>query len=178
MEISWPGELGEIHTRILERMCRVLAEDTQYPYLKTGAAKRLEVARRVARNTGMLERPLVSLGGLTYCMFPWLGTRSFRTLRRYISKNAQKYKISGIDFEGCYYIEFKMERGDAASLMGQIDRDFAAGVDKYTLVGDNETPAFDKYDDYVPSELLRRAYVEERLRTDEIETRARTGWKL
>ncbi len=178
MEISWPGEYGEIHTRILERMYRVLAEDTEYPYLKEGAARRLEDARRVARNTGMLERPIVSLGGLSYCMFPWLGTRSFRTLRRYLSKNAQKYKISGIEFEGCCFIEFKMERGDAASLMDSINRDFINGVDKYSLVGDNETPAFDKYDDYVPSELLRRAYTEERLRTDEIEARAKNGWKL
>ncbi len=178
MEISWPGELGEINTRILERMYRVLCEDTQYPYLKAGAQKRLDAARHTAKNTGMLERPIVSLGGLSYCMFPWLGTRSFRTLRRYLSKNAQKYKLSGIEFEGCYFIEFKMEKADAKKLLDDINRDFAAGVDKYTLVGENETPAFDKYDDYVPSELLRRAYTEERLRTDEIEARARTGWRL
>lgn len=178
MEISWPGELGEIHTRILERMYRVLAEDTQYQYLKAGAMARLEMARRVARNTGMLERPIVSLGGLTYCMFPWLGTKSFRTLRRYLSKNAQKHKISGIEFEGCYFISFKMERGDANALMDAINRDFLTGVEKTSLVGENETPAYDKYDDYVPSELLRRAYTEERLRTDEIAERAKNGWRL
>ncbi len=178
MEISWPGEFGEIHTRILERMYRVLAEDTQYPYLKAGAMKRLEAARHTARNTGMLDGPIVSLGGLSYCMFPWLGTKSFRTLRRYLAKNAQKYKISGIEFEGCCFIEFKMEKADKNALMEDINRDFAAGVDKYSLVGENETPAFDKYDDYVPSELLRRAYAEERLRTDEIEARAKNGWRI
>ena len=168
MEISWPGELGEIHTRILERMYRVLAEDTEYPYLKSGAAKRLDVARRVARNTGMLSSPLVSLGGLSYCMFPWLGTKSFRTLRRYLSKNATKHKISGIEFEGCYFLSFKMEKTTADELLDAIAADFKAGVDVGDLVGENETPAFDKYDDYVPSELLRRAYMTERLRTDEI----------
>ncbi len=178
MEISWPGEFGEIHTRILERMYRVLAEDTQYPYLKAGAMRRLDAARHTARNTGMLDGPIVSLGGLSYCMFPWLGTKSFRTLRRYLAKNAQKYKISGIEFEGCCFIEFKMEKADKNALMEDINRDFAAGVDKYSLVGENETPAFDKYDDYVPSELLRRAYAEERLRTDEIEARAKNGWRI
>ena len=171
MEISWPGELGEIHTRILERMYRVLAEDTEYPYLKPGASKRLDLARRVARNTGMLSSPLVSLGGLTYCMFPWLGTKSFRTLRRYLSKNAKRFGLSGIEFEGCYFISFKMEKTTAKELLGHIAADFEAGVDVADLVGDNETPAFDKYDDYVPSELLRRAYMTERLRTDEIKAR-------
>ena len=171
MEISWPGELGEIHTRILERMYRVLAEDTEYPYLKPGAAKRLDRARRVARNTGMLSSPLVSLGGLTYCMFPWLGTKSFRTLRRYLSKNATRFGLSGIEYEGCCFITFKMEKSTANALLDNIAADFAAGVDVADLVGGNETPAFDKYDDYVPSELLRRAYMTERLRTDEIKAR-------
>ena len=159
MEISWPGELGEIHTRILERMYRVLAEDTEYPYLKPGAAKRLDLARRVARNTGMLSSPLVSLGGLTYCMFPWL------------SKKATRFGLSGIEYEGCCFITFKMEKSMANALLDNIAADFAAGVDVADLVGGNETPTFDKYDDYVPSELLRRAYMTERLRTDEIKAR-------
>ncbi|MBR6921369.1 MAG: DEAD/DEAH box helicase, partial [Clostridia bacterium] len=79
MEISWPGDYGEINTRILQRMRKVLSEDTVYPYLKPNAAKRLAVARHIAKNTGMLSHSVISLGGMTYCMFPWLGTRSFRT---------------------------------------------------------------------------------------------------
>ncbi len=178
MEISWPGEFGEIHTRILERMYRVLLEDKEYPYLKPRAAARLDTARRVARNTGMLTSPIVSLGGLTYCIFPWIGTRSFRTLRRYISKNSKRFGISGLEFEGCYYMTFRMEKGSSKELMAAIDREFSLGIDTDELVGDNETPVFDKYDDYVPSELLRRAYSRERLRTDEIAERVKSGWKI
>ena len=107
MEIAWPGDFGEVHTKILERMKKVLQEDTVYPYLKQNAKERLETARRVARNTGMLTRPVVSLGGYTKCIFPWLGTRSFRTLRKFIAQNAKEFKISGIEFEGCYYLTFK-----------------------------------------------------------------------
>lgn len=178
MEISWPGEFGEIHTRILERMYRVLLEDTVYPYLKANARERLAAARAVARETGMLKRPIVSLGGLTWCFFPWLGTRSFRTLRRYIAKNAPKYKLSALEFEGCYFMKFRMEGGAGDKLFTDICADFARGVDTEELVGPNETPAFDKYDEYVPSELLRRAYVKERLRTDEIAERAKNGWNM
>ena len=178
MEISWPGEFGEIHTKILERMYRVLAEDTVYPYLKSHAKARLDIARHTAKNTGMLDSPIVSLGGLTYCVFPWLGTRSFRTLRRYISKNAKRFGISGLEFEGCYFMTFKMERGDAHALYEQLKRDFSVGIDTDELVGDNETPVFEKYDEYIPSELLRRAYSRERLRTDEIKKRVLDGWKF
>ncbi|MCD7832330.1 MAG: DEAD/DEAH box helicase [Firmicutes bacterium] len=178
MEIAWPGELGEIHTKILARMYRVLAEDTVYPYLKDGAAARLDAARSTARATGMLDFPLISLGGMSYCFFPWLGTRSFRTLRRYISKKSGEYKISGIEYEGSCYITFRMERGSAEALYRGIKTDFIRGVDPADLVGPNETPAFDKYDDYVPSELLRKAYIAEKLRTDEIKERAENDFKI
>lgn len=184
MEISWPGEFGEIHTKILERMYRVLSEDTVYPYLKPHAAARLDIARHAAKNTGMLSSPIISLGGMTYCIFPWLGTRSFRTLRRYISKNATRFGISGLEFEGCYYMTFKMERGNIRSLYEQIRHDFSSSspngsvIDTNEFIGENETPVFEKYDEYVPSVLLRKAYAEERLRTDEIKKRAENDWKF
>ena len=111
MEVSWPGEYGEIHTRILERMKQVLSEDTVYPYLKENAVHRLEIARRVAKNAGMTERSLIHLGGYTWCLFPWLGTRSFRALRKTIVSISSDFGISGMDHEGCYFIKFRMERG-------------------------------------------------------------------
>ena len=172
MEVSWPGDFGEIHTKILQRMRRVLEEDTVYPYLKPNAMKRIEVARHVARNTGMLEHSLVSLGGYTWCLFPWLGTRSFRTLRKFISRNASLCKISNLEFEGCYYMTFRMERGNDYDLLthlcGIVETD---GIDCQSLVQSGEVPIFEKYDEHVPGELLRKAYAADRLRADEAEAR-------
>lgn len=168
MEISWPGDYGEIHTRILERMKQVLEEDTVYPYLKKNARKRLDVARRVARNTGMLKKSIVHLGGYTWCLFPWLGTRSFRTLRKFIAKNGAKFRISGMEYEGCCYMTFKMERGDGRELISYLSKKASTeGIDKSALVAPSECPVFEKYDDFIPSELLRDAYRADRLRTDE-----------
>lgn len=168
MEISWPGDYGEIHTRILERMKQVLEEDTVYPYLKKNARKRLDVARRVARNTGMLKKSIVHLGGYTWCLFPWLGTRSFRTLRKFITKNGAKFRISGMEYEGCCYMTFKMERGDGRELISYLSKKASTeGIDKSALVAPSECPVFEKYDDFIPSELLRDAYMADRLRTDE-----------
>jgi Lhr-like helicases len=172
MEISWPGDYGEVHTRILERMKQVLEEDTVYPYLKPNANKRLEVARTVARNTGMLTHSLVCLGGYTWCFFPWLGTRSFRTLRKYIVRNSAPLKVSNLEFDGCYFMTFRMEKGnDYDAIKHWHDLIKKEGVDRYSLVAGGEIPVFEKYDDRIPGALLRKAYAEDRLRTDELTIR-------
>jgi ATP-dependent Lhr-like helicase len=173
MEIQWPGDYGEVHTRILERMYQVLAEDTEYPYLKPDALERLRLARDVARNTGMLENTLVHLGGYTWAMFPWLGTRSFRTLRRYMGQFADEYKISKMEFEGCYYLMFRMERGDGLGLLRAMgERIRAEGISLDHLIGLSECPVYEKYDGFIPAELLRTAFREDKLRSDEILSRS------
>ena len=172
MEISWPGDFGEIHTKILRRMKRILMEDTVYPYLKENAQARIDEARRIARNTGMLEHSLVHLGGYSYCLFPWLGTRSFRTLRKFLKKNARDNNISGIEFEGCYYITFKMEKqGESELISSLMSESQRWGIDPYSLVESSEIPVFEKYDSYIPHELLRKAYAADKLRSDEAENK-------
>lgn len=171
MEVSWPGDFGEIHTRILERMHQVLCEDKDYPYLKEDAKKRLKQARTVARNTGMTEKSMLCLGGDTWAFFPWLGTRSFRTMRRFLQKNAGSFGLASLEFEGCYYMTFRLENGRGNELLRHLAEIGADGVDLEELVGTNEAPAFNKYDPYVPASLLRRAYIEDKLSGGEIEAR-------
>ncbi len=167
MEVSWPGDYGEIHTRILERMRLVLEEDTLYPYLKPNAQKRLETARHVARNTGMLTHSLVHLGGYSWCLFPWLGTRAFRAMRRLIARHATAFGITGIEYEGCNFITFKMANGNDYALAAALAKTVREqGIDPESLVGASEVPVFEKYDDHIPPELLRRAYAIDKLDTD------------
>ncbi len=172
MEVSWPGDYGEIHTKILERMQKILAEDTVYPYLKPNAAHRLEVARHLARNTGVTDHMLLHLGGSTWCLFPFLGTRSFRTLRRFLAYHARELGISGIEFDGCHYITFRME-GTREDFLYALAPLVAADIDVEALVGPAEHPIFDKFDPFIPGELLRRAYAADRLRADEVIVRLR-----
>lgn len=172
MEISWPGEFGEIHTRILERMKIVLCEDTVYPYLKPNAQFRLDKARKTAQNAGMVYNNLVYLGGYTWCLFPWLGTRSFRALRKTLGLVAAEFGISGIDFEGCYYIKFRMEKGTPESLLQRLKSKFEQyGFDPIMLVSPKELPIFEKYDRFIPADLLRKAYSLDRLNCDEAKHR-------
>ncbi|MBE6602428.1 MAG: DEAD/DEAH box helicase [Ruminococcaceae bacterium] len=164
MEVSWPGDYGEVHTRILERMRQVLSEDTVYPYLKPNAQKRLEVARHVARNTGMLSHSLVHLGGYSWCLFPWLGTRAFRAMRKIIASKSQSFGITGVEYEGCYYITFKMSRGNDYELISTLAEEARTDrISAHALVSGGEVPVFEKYDDYVPADLLRHAYAVDKI---------------
>lgn len=178
MEVSWPGDSGEIHTRVLEKMREILFGDFAYPYLMPNAAQRLQTARRVAHATGMTERDLLSLGGNSWVLFPWLGTRSFRTLRRYLKVNAARFGLSDIRSEGCCYITFHGKGDLSRTLLPAIRTDLLASPpDPLDLVGESEQPIFDKYDDYIEADLLRSAYATDRLDVGEM-TRRFTGERL
>lgn len=168
MEIEWPGDSGEVHTRILQRMRQVLEEDTVYPYLKPNAVQRLQLARNLARNTGMLTHSIVPLGGYTWCLFPWLGTRSFRTLRKFLARNGGPEQISHMEYEGCCYITFRMNATGEQLIRRLCAKIAREGIEVSSLVDSRELPFFDKYDAWIPVSLLCREYEADRLRTDEI----------
>lgn len=175
MEISWPGGSGEIHTRLLVKMREVLFNGKQYPFLAPNAAERLENARRVAAIAKMDRTMLIPIGGQSFVLFPWLGTRAFRTIRRFLQKNASELGISDIQSEGCCYITFKQPNGNADALFESI-RDIIRrnGVVAEDLVFGSECPIFEKYDDYIPPNLLRIGYATDRLCPDEVVERFRT----
>lgn len=169
MEVSWPGDSGEIHTKLLLAMKDVLFNGKDYAFLGENAKQRLDNARCVAKNAGMDKKMLVFLGGQSYVLFPWLGTRPFRTLRRLMKKYASELGIADIQSQGCCYITFKA-KGDAGNnflfnIRTILERD---GLDLEALVSDGECPVFDKYDEYIPPELLRTAYAVDRLSANEV----------
>ena len=173
MEVSWPGESGEVHTKVLLAMRDALFGDKIYSYLGENARARIDLARKVAENSRINERSVIYLGGVSYVFFPWLGTRSFRTMRRLMQKYSKELGISDIQSEGCYYITFKSNE-DAKDLLYRlreiVERD---GLDTHALVFSGECPIFDKYDEFIPPELLREAYACDRLTPDEILARFR-----
>ena len=169
MEVSWPGDSGEIHTRLLEKMREILLGEEQYAYLLPNAAARLATARRVARATGMGKSLLLSIGGSSWVLFPWLGTRAFRTLKRYLRREAGRLGISDIQSEGCCYLTFKgkgnLRNGFLRAIGDDLSRD---GIDTTEMLAAGETPMFDKFDEYIPADLLKKGYIADRLSPEEV----------
>ena len=58
---------GDLHTKSLTRMRRVLQEDRQYPYLMKNAVARLEQARFTAAHSGAAEKPLITMDTCMIC---------------------------------------------------------------------------------------------------------------
>ena len=162
---------GDINTRILERMWEVLTEQRSYPYLRGNAAARLLHARFVAREAGVLDAPLVNLGGDTWVLFPWLGTYAFIALERVMKlRLPAELGIKGMDVCRPFYIQFRMKASGEEFLSALADA-VAQEFDPIELVYPDEVPVFDKYDEYLPPELVRKGFAEGVLDLDGLRAR-------
>lgn len=167
---------GGIDTRILERMRRVLEEGDAYPYLMHGARIRLDEARHAARAAGIVgagtdasscqvdsrrpEPSLVNLGGNMWCLMPWLGSYAFLALERLLKiKCAQRLGLRGLDASRPYFMTFIMDEGvDEGAFRSVVAEEARALGDSLELVYPGEVPRFEKYDEFVPDDLVRKGF--------------------
>ena len=149
---------GDIHTRILERMYGVLSEDKEYPYLMPHAVCRLADARETFRKSLMSQRPLVPLGGKMWVLFPWLGSYAFLALERFLKlRCGERLGLKGLQSSRPYYMQFTMQVSEA-EFYQIVCEEAAKDFDALELVYPNEVPVFEKYDEYVPEELVRKGF--------------------
>lgn len=151
---------GDINTKVLVRMRQVLLEAQDYPYLRSNARARLTHARHVAKAAGIGRQPLVNLGGQMWALFPWLGTYAFLALERVIKlRLPAALGIKGVDVSRPYFIQFKMKASREEFFEALIDA-CAQEFDPIELLYPGEVPVFDKYDEFVPEELVRKSFAE------------------
>ena len=172
---------GDLNTKILERMKGVLEEDRNYPYLMKNAAARLQSGRQMARNAGIVGQtaghvpgtarqtaegyvpgtggsPLINLGGSMWALFPWLGTYAFLALERFLKiRCAGKLGLKGFDSSRPYYMQFTM-RADEGQFFQVLKEELEMPPDSMELLYPDEVPVFEKYDDLVPEELVRKGF--------------------
>ncbi len=167
---------GDINTKVLERMRDVLRENTVYPYLMKNAVARLDEARHTAINSFMTEDPLICLGGDMWCLFPWLGTYAFLALERFIKlKCAPHLGITALDSSRPYFIQFKMKasREDFFQVLNDMEKQ---PLDPMELIYKGEIPLFEKYDEFLPEELVKKGFAYGILGIEEMKMRIRS-WK-
>lgn len=149
---------GDINTKILTRMKQVLCEDKTYPYLMKNAAARLSQARFSARNSGVVCENLINLGGDMWALFPWLGTYSFFALERFLNVRCrEKLRMRGLDSCRPYFIQFTMA-ADEYTFFSTLREEACRPIDPMELVYPKEVPIFEKYDEYLPAELVRKGF--------------------
>ncbi|MCL2819310.1 MAG: DEAD/DEAH box helicase [Oscillospiraceae bacterium] len=166
----WPGSYRDIHTKIVRKIREILQSDKEYQYLMPRAAERLSEARTTAQQSGMLTEPVLHLGGTTWCLFPWLGTKSNWTLRRFIrSKCIKKFNLTDIEYGDWFYIRLNIGKGDGHELIRYISSFFNdENPDLDNLVGKKENPTYERYDEHIPQPIIRKAYITDKLDSSEI----------
>ena len=149
---------GDLHTKILTRMRQVLQEDRQYPYLMKNAVARLEQARFTAAHSGAADKTLINLGGNMWCLLPWVGTYTFLTMERFLKiKCADRLGLRNLDSARPFFIQFTM-KADESAFFRVLAEEIRKPIDPMELVYPKELPLFDKYDEYLPEELVKKGF--------------------
>ncbi len=149
---------GDLHTKILQRMRNVLKEDKSYPYLMKNAVARLDQARYTASHSGAADRPLINLGGNMWCLLPWMGTYPFLAMERFLKiKCGERLGLKNFDSARPYYMQFTMKVSEE-EFYQILQEEIQKPIDPLELVYPKELPLFDKYDEYLPEELVRKGF--------------------
>ena len=166
---------GDLHTRVLKRMRQVLREDTRYPYLMKNAVARLGQARYTAAQSGTTDSPMISLGGRMWCLLPWVGTYAFLAMERFLKiKCGNRLGLKNFDSARPYYMQFTMSVS-LEEFYRIVAEEAAKPIDPLELVYPKELPVFDKYDEYLPEELVRKGFALGVLDVEEMLSTIR-GW--
>ena len=158
VDTLWLGAGGDVHTRIMRKIREILADTALYPYLAPSAASRLERARRLAKESGLLVRSVLPAGGDSMFILPWAGSRQFRTLERLLKNNLKgPLGLRSIVPMEPYYMVVA-GKADAETLESEIIAESTAATDALSLLSPDEAPYLGKYDEFIPHELLRKAF--------------------
>ena len=118
----------------------------------------MQDARELFRKSGMATHPLLHLGGKMWALFPWLGSYAFLSLERFLKvKCATRLGLKGLSPCRPYYMQFTMQVEEADFYTIAAD-EAAKEFDPLDLVYPNEIPVFEKYDEFVPEELVRKGF--------------------
>ena len=91
-------------------------------------------------------------------LFPWLGSYAFLALERFLKlRCAGTLGLRGLQSRRPYYIQFTMQAGEE-EFYRVVRKEAEKEIDALELVYPKEVPVFEKYDEYVPEELVRKGF--------------------
>ncbi len=149
------GDL-RFHGHVMLRLRQVLQEETMYAYLSPLAQQRLSLTRDLVRRSDWLHSCVVSLEPRRFVLFPWTGSRIYRTLVNILEHIGWYNRLVSI-----YCIEIVYD-GNVADVLAEL-RILSPQVPE--LVGVLVTELEDiqlwqgKYDYLAPRPLLEKAYI-------------------
>lgn len=93
-----------------------------------------------------------------WCLFPWLGSYAFLALERFMKVRCKEaLGIRGLSPFRPYFIQFKMN-GQREDFFRVLLEEIEKPLDPMELVYPKEVPVFEKYDEFVPAELVKKGF--------------------
>ena len=93
-----------------------------------------------------------------WALFPWLGSYAFLALERFLKvRCGERLGLRGMNPSRPYYIQFTMKVREE-EFYRITSEEAKTDFDPLELVYPKEVPVFDKYDEYVPEELIRKGF--------------------
>lgn len=141
------GSGGVIHRIIVEKEREILAGDSAHSYLHRDAAKLLEAGRAYAAKLGLFEKPWLENAGCCI-VFPWTGSKGLETLR--LCAELDELEVEARQLSLTYHASPEVVRNHLAKVSQRI---FAP-----SQIAEAMKDRFrDKFDEFVPEELLHLA---------------------
>lgn len=159
-----------------DELGRIRLDDTARTPAQTRDSCGAHNASAPETRTPMEMGPLINLGGDTWALFPWLGSYAFLALERLLKiKCATELGLKGLDPSRPYFMQFRM-KADARTFFEVVAAEAERDFDPIELLYPGEVPYFDKYDEFLPAELVRKGFAEGVLDIDGMRRRV-TGWR-
>jgi ATP-dependent Lhr-like helicase len=154
----FPGSSGEMHTRVIREMKKVLLSSDEPAYLDQGSKTLLRAARQTAFIV-RLDATDVVFGRQNIQWFPWVGTRTMRTLSLLArsAKIAHETDLLSITYHLSSPEEFHTHLREVSK----------SQPDAVALARLMPNKAIEKFDDFVPEPLLDEANSRSRLNVSE-----------
>lgn len=153
---AWDGSGGGLeYTKVLRKMREVVAGDNEYPYLHPRAAARLNEIRLMVRQTRLLENSVFEISPDTFGVSMWIGTKASNALD--FALNAL---LSGRQYIPHYWPFLIIKNVNRKELVHALDQIKTTQLSAEDLVIPDHVKNDGKYNDFVPSKLLRKQYVD------------------
>ena len=93
-----------------------------------------------------------------WALFPWLGSYAFLALERFLKiRCGESLGLKGLNSTRPYYMQFTMQVSED-EFYRIVCEEAVKEFDPLELVYPKEVPVFEKYDEFVPDELVRKGF--------------------
>ena len=112
-----------------------------------------------------------------WALFPWLGSYAFLAMERFLKiRCGRRLGLKGLSPSRPYYLQFTMKASEE-EFYRVVTEEAEKEWDPMELVYPKEVPVFEKYDEYVPEELVRKGFALGVLDVEGMKKRVR-GWTI